>query len=453
MTRTNARRAVLAVVLAMASDALAQPMPPADPHAGHADPHAGHADPHAGHHDMGAHGGHGAMGQEGSGTSWLPALSPVRGFHLAAAGWHIMLHGDVAIGYDAQGSERGDRQAGSTNWVMGMASHELLGGEVGVRTMMTIEPFTLGEDGSPLLLQTGETLDGERLVDRQHPHDLFMELAGRVRHPIAGPVSIELYGGPVAEPALGPAAFPHRVSAEATPIAPIGHHWLDSTHISFGVATLGVVTPWAKLEGSWFNGREPDEDRLDFDLARFDSWSARLSLAPTPAWTGQVSVGSLDEPEAALEPGVSVRRTTASVSHHLALGDGRYLATTVAWGRNDPSEGRSTDALLGEAALALGPFGTTALRLEAVEKSGEELALPAAQADVIIRAAMIGVGHLYELAPVAGLSPGVGVYLNVGHVGAAAEDAYGTRWPTGVLAFVRLRAAPPPAAAERPRDR
>jgi hypothetical protein len=32
----------------------------------------------------------------------------------------------------------------------------------------------------------------------------------------------------------------HRPS-QHDPDAPIGHHWQDSTHITFGVATLGAV--------------------------------------------------------------------------------------------------------------------------------------------------------------------------------------------------------------------
>src|SRR5678815_3212932 len=175
--------------------------------------------------------------------------------------------------------------------------------------MASLEPLTTGRDGYSLIGQSGESLDGMPLVDRQHPHDLFMEMAARYRHSLAGPLEIEVYGGPAGEPALGPVAFPHRPSAMPSPLAPLGHHWLDSTHISYGVATVGIGTRRVKLEGSWFNGREPDQDRYDLDLRGFDSFSTRLSVMPHPDLSVQASWGWLDSPEA-LEPDISVQRVT-----------------------------------------------------------------------------------------------------------------------------------------------
>jgi hypothetical protein len=311
----------------------------------------------------------------GSGTAWLPDSSPMHAIALTINGWRIMLHGMIALGVDAQGTERGATEIISTNWIMAMVSRPLFGGEAMLRTMVSAEPITVGADGYPLLLQTGESYQGEALVDRQHPHDLFMELAAQYTRPIAEGVNVELYGGPVGEPALGPVAFPHRVSAMPDPLAPLSHHWLDSTHITFGVVTGGLFNPWVKLEASWFNGREPDEERYDFDLRGFDSYSMRLSVNPVRDIAAQASYGFLKSPEE-LEPEESIHRTTASVIYNQRIGTRGNWATTAAWGRNTPSgDEPATDAFLLEAAFDTGHFGTFFTRLEQVEKKGSELDL------------------------------------------------------------------------------
>ncbi|HEU5056988.1 MAG TPA: hypothetical protein VFU21_10710, partial [Kofleriaceae bacterium] len=203
------------------------------------------------------------MSRHGSGTAWLPDESPMAAVHAAVRGWTLMLHGNLFAGYDGQASDAGDDELVSVNWLMGMASRDLAGGELAVRTMLSLEPLTVGAEGYPLLLQTGETVDGQPLVDRQHPHDLFMELAAMYTRELGGGVGVQLYGGPAGEPALGPVAFPHRPSAMGDPLAPITHHWIDSTHITYGVATAGILTRHVKLAGSWFNGRAPAEGRYD----------------------------------------------------------------------------------------------------------------------------------------------------------------------------------------------
>lgn len=379
------------------------------------------------------------MGRDGSGTSWLPDSTPMRAIHLMVVGWQIMVHGDVTLGYDWQGTPRGDDEVISTNWFMAMANREVLGGELALRAMTSLEPLTTSGDGYPLLLQTGESFEGEELIDRQHPHDLFMELAARYRRPIAGGVAVELYGGPAAEPALGPSAFPHRASASGTPLAPLGHHWLDSTHISFGVATLGVMNRSIKLEGSWFNGREPDEERFDLDLASFDSYAARLSVNLGTMWSAQVSRARLAEPEE-LEPGVAVVRTTASVSHNHPFG-GRNVAAMLAWGRNDSERAAATDAFLVEGTIELGGhLGTTLLRLERVEKTAEELGLAGELAEERFSIDNLTFGHLHELAQVAGFTPGLGIHLNIARLPSGElVDSYDGAFPVGLYGYLSLR--------------
>ena len=191
-----------------------------------------------------------ARSREGSGTSWLPDASPMFGSMARAGGWHFMFHENLFVGWDAFDSQRGAGRMVGIGWVMGMASHPLGPGELTLRAMLSPEPATVGRGGYPLVLQSGESIDGEPLHDRQHPHDLFMELAASWTVPLGGDVALQLYVAPSGEPALGPTAFPHRPSAFSDPLAPIGHHWQDATHITFGVLTAGLFTRHLKLEAS-----------------------------------------------------------------------------------------------------------------------------------------------------------------------------------------------------------
>src|SRR2546423_13697868 len=220
-------------------------------------------------------------------------------------------------GLTRQGGPRGVTKFDSQNWFMPMAYHKAGRGTLQLRGMFSAEPFTFPPGGSPLLFQTGETYKGQPLIDRQHPHDLFMELSATYTVPIGERGNWFAYVGYPGEPALGPNAFMHRASASENTSAPLSHHLQDSTHISFGVLTTGFTYRWFKLEGSVFNGREPDENRYNFEAHPWNSRSARLWFAPNANWSMQVSHGFLKDPEA-LEPG-DVRRTTASLSYNRTL--------------------------------------------------------------------------------------------------------------------------------------
>jgi hypothetical protein len=190
----------------------------------------------------------------------------------------------------------------------------------------------MGPSGYRLILQTGETSDGRTpLVDRQHPHDLAMELAAIYARPLGGKRSLFAYFGWPGEPALGPPAFMHRGSAEEWPVAPLAHHWMDATHISFGTLTGGLVWGPAKVEASAFNGHEPDAARWNFERARVDSRSARITVNPRPWLSAQVSAAALRAPEI-LHPTIDVHRYTASVSY--AGAGPRQARAMLAWGRN-----------------------------------------------------------------------------------------------------------------------
>jgi hypothetical protein len=374
--------------------------------------------------------------REGSGTSWMPDSSPVFAHHFMAGDWMLMLHYAATLGYDDQWSDRGSRRFTSTNWGMGMASHPLLGGQLTLRTMLSAEAATAaGELQLPLLLQSGETYGGQPLHDRQHPHDLFMEVAAIYRRPVADVFGIELYGALSGEPALGPTAFMHRPSAMNNPFPPIGHHWQDSTHISFGVLTAGVYNQWLKLEGSIFHGREPDENRWDFDFGALDSWSGRISVNPTQQTSFQFSYGYVNSPEAT-RPEESLHRVTASGSFSAPMLSDGNLAVTALWGRNVEA-GHSSDSALVEANLDLDGKNVPFVRVEYVQKLGHDLVLPGdpdAKYDVF--QGSFGYLHRFTGGPVV---PVIGASVDIGLVPGSIESQYGTRTPVGAFVFIGLQ--------------
>lgn len=277
-----------------------------------------------------------------------------------------MAHGVVFIDYNQQAGPRGAGKAESVNWGMLMEQHRLGAGTILLRQMFSAESLTSPHPGFPQLFQTGETYHNEPLVDHQHPHNVFAELAALYTLPLSDKVSWELYGGPSAEPALGPVTYIHRASAAELPMAPLGHHLQDSTHTSFGVVTTGFVIDRVKLEASAFNGREPNEERWSIQLAALDSWSGRAFVAPTRNWTAQYSIGRLEHPEA-LEPG-SQWRQTASVEYVRPMRAGNW-ATSLVWGHvHKIATGDHLNSYLLESTVNFRDRNYAFTRLELVDK-------------------------------------------------------------------------------------
>jgi hypothetical protein len=288
--------------------------------------------------------------------------------------WEIMAHGSLFLTYDQQGGPRGEGKAESVNYLMLMEQHRLGSGTLLFREMFSAESLTSPHPGFPELFQTGETYHNFPLVDHQHPHNVFSELAVAYSVPLSEHTSWLFYGGPVGEPALGPVTYLHRASADENPAAPLGHHLQDSTHTSFGVVTTGLVVDRFKLEASAFNGREPGEQRWKIQPAALDSWSFRLSAAPTRNITAQYSYGRLEHPEA-LEPGSEFRQT-ASIEYNRPLSAGNW-ASTVVWGRKRKlADNRVLNSYLFESTLNFLTRNYAYTRLELVDK--DELFPPAA---------------------------------------------------------------------------
>jgi len=374
----------------------------------------------------------------GSGTSWQPEAAPHYGWHFLRGGWSLMVHGVAYAEYDRQLGSRGDDQVGSINWGMLMAMHSLWGGMLHLHGMLSAEPGTIGSAGYPLLLQTGESYRGEPLHDRQHPHDLFMEIAALYEHEITQRLALSLYVAPVGDPAIGPVAFPHRSSAASDPLAPLGHHWDDATHITFGVLTLGMFSRTWKVEGSIFNGREPDEHRTNIEVRKLDSYSGRIFYNPNERWSYSVSTAYVASPEV-LHPDESLHRYSASVMNTRLLGERGEWSTSLIYGANAVAHVDLSNSALVESDLSLDGVNTFFGRAEFVQKSAQDLVLGDQSDSTHYDIGAFTLGYSREIVRAHGLTLGASILGTLSVVPGILESAYGTRYPKGYAVFLRLR--------------
>ena len=375
------------------------------------------------------------MNREASGTSWQPDSTPLMGLHFMRKDWNLMLHGFINAVYDKQGGKRGDSKVFSSSMFSFMADRKISEGRLGLRSMFSLDPL-MGKRGYPALLQTGETYDGiNPLIDRQHPHDFFVELAVSYSYPLSAGASVFTYFGLPGEPALGPPTYVHRLSGMDIPEAPLGHHWLDSTHITFGVGTLGFIRKTWKLEASVFRGREPDERRWDIERPTFDSYSIRLSWNPNSDWAFQTSFGDLDSPEQ-LELAVDMKRYTASAIYNRPLHIGNWQ-TTFAWGYNDKEPGLNLHAFLLESALSIRDKHTFMARFEHAEKDELfEQNNPLAGKAYSVK--KITAGYIYDFLIGRNLKWGIGVTISANFLPETLEAVY-SDMPVSQMIFVRTK--------------
>ena len=402
---------------------------------------------------------HGSLLSEpmGSGTTWLPSGSPVHdhALHFMVGEWMFMTHGEVIARYTAQNLnhpdrnppvpsatggtslypelERGGTRYDAPNWVMLSAERTVFDDDrLMLRTMMSLDPLTIGDEGYPLLYQTGEGL-----VDRQHAHDLFMELAILYSHPLTANNRVFAYFGLPGEPSIGPSAFMHRPSAGGNPDAPLGHHFQDATHITYGVATLGWIYRRTKAEVSTFRGREPDAQRWNIDVGAFDSYSMRLTQS-LGNFTVQGSMAYIHEPEP--DEHGDVLRTTFAVHHNKAIANGNWASSFV-MGLNAGHHGRMLHSFLREMSLEKGSMAFW-LRVETLQRMGAELDLPAGheESQFWVNAVTLGTGvTLFKVSGMELFLGGQGA-LNFGSP--ALEPYYG-KLPLSGQVFIKLRPARP----------
>jgi len=377
-----------------------------------------------------------------SGTSAEPDSTPTPMWMITKGAWTLMFHGVAFLTDIQQTGPRGRDKLFSVNWFMPMAQRRLGRGTLTLRTMLSLEPATVTDRFYPLLFQQGETAYGRPLVDGQHPHNFFMEVAALYDLRLGGNSLLSFYAAPVGDPALGPTAFPHRTSASEDPLATLGHHLQDSTHISYDVLTAGLTYKVARLEFSGFHGREPGEDRWDIDAGRIDSWSTRLTVNPARNWSGQYSIGRLKSPEQ-LNPNEDVLRMTASLMYNRPTSKGNW-ASTLIWGRNFTLPQHEVyNSYLAESTLRFRRRNSVWLRVENVDRTNELLLdgnpEPPGFAERFlarVQAYTLGYDREFQIIPYLAVAPGAQVSFY--GVPGSLQPLYGAR-PFGVAVSLRLR--------------
>jgi hypothetical protein len=377
-----------------------------------------------------------------SGTDAEPNSTPKEMLMAAKGRWTFMFHGEAFLNEIQQSGPRGADKLFSTNWFMPMAQRKFRASTLTLRTMFSLEPATVSDRRYPELFQEGETAYGLPIVDGQHPHDFFMELAALYDCRVGENTLLSFYAAPVGDPALGPIAYPHRVSASEDPVAPLGHHLQDSTHISDDVVTMGVTYRSVRLEASGFHGREPDESRWSIQSGVIDSWSTRLTVNPAQDWSFQYSIAQLHSPEA-LQPTEDIRRMTASLMYNRPIHNGNW-ASMALWGRNQSlSDGNVGNSYLLESTLRIRNRNYAWTRIENVDRTNElllgETPLPSGFVErYFTRVQAYTLGYDREIGKVRHTSIAIGGQFTWYGVPQVLEATYGAH-PVGGVAFLRVR--------------
>ncbi len=380
-----------------------------------------------------------------AGSSAEPASTPHEMLMTQTGTWMLMFHGGGFLTSQQQTGPRGGDKVFGASWWMPMAQRELGPGTFTARVMLSLDPATITERRYPELFQLGETAFGKPIVDGQHPHDFFMELALLYDVKLGKNTLLSIYAAPVGDPAMGPEAYAHRASASEDVLATLGHHLQDSTHIANDVVTMGLTYKIARIEASAFHGREPDEDRWDIDAGAIDSWSARLTLNPAANWSGQYSITRLKSPEQ-LFPNEDTLRMTASVTYNRPLANGNW-ASTLLWGRNrDIPSGQVFNSYLAESTVRFARHNYVWTRIENVDRTndlllGENLLPPGFDERFLARVQAYTFGYDREFKFIRHVSSAFGGQYTFYTKPSSLDSIYGSH-PMGVLLFLRLRAIP-----------
>ncbi|HEY4675844.1 MAG TPA: hypothetical protein VIJ01_01705 [Candidatus Angelobacter sp.] len=377
-----------------------------------------------------------------AGTSAQPN-STVEPMIMRARGkWMFMFHGVAFLSALQQSGPRGYDKIFSTNWFMPMAQRQIGRGELTLRTMLSMEPATVTQRFYPLLFQQGETAFGKPINDGQHPHDFVMELAALYDLRLGENALLSFYAAPVGDPAMGPSAYAHRASASENPVATLGHHLQDSTHIADNVVTGGLAYKNARIEFSGFHGREPNEFRWDIDSGAIDSWSTRLTVQPCENWSAQYSFAHLASPEQ-LHPEDDVQRMTASVSYNRPFTKGSW-ASTLLWGRNRALQsGQIANGYLAESTLQFAEHNHVWTRIESADRSselllGKQAEPPDFDEHFLARIQAYTAGYDRDFPMIPGISTAVGAQVTFYGKPDFLTPIY-SRHPVGVILFLRVR--------------
>lgn len=377
-----------------------------------------------------------------SGTSAEPNSTPVSMLMIMKGKWMLMLHGQAFLNVLEQSGPRGSDKVFSTNWIMPMAQRSLGPGTFTVRTMLSLEPATVSKRFYPELFQQGETAFGRPIADGQHPHDFIMEVAALYDLKLGDNGLLSLYAAPMGDPAIGPTAYPHRASASEDPIATLGHHLEDSTHVADDVITAGLTYKVARVEASGFHGREPDEFRWDIDSGKVDSWSIRATVNPAQNWSAQYSFAHLTSPEV-LHPQEDLQRMTASLMYNRPFTRGNW-ASTLLWGRNRSLQsGLAWNGYLAESIVRFAERNYVWGRIENVDRTSELLLRnlpepPNFQENIIGRVQAYTTGYDRDFDLIPHLATALGAQFTIYSTAEKPRELHGSH-PVGAVVFLRVR--------------
>ena len=379
---------------------------------------------------------------DASGTGVEPNSSATPMLMKKKGPWELMFHANAFLLAQQQSSPRGGDKLFSTNWLMGMAQRPLGQGVLTFRVMLSLEPATITGRQYPLLFQKGETAFGHDISDGKHPHNFFMEIAALYDLKLGKNGLLSFYAAPVGDPAIGPVAYPHRASASEDPLASLGHHQQDSTHIAADVVTVGLAYRIARIEVSAFHGREPGENRWGIQQGTIDSWATRFTLQLGKNWSGQFSCGRIASPEG-LFPAEDQNRLTASVMYNRPLRAGKW-ASAVIWGRTRSVQDHSIfNSYTLESTARFYTRNYAWMRLENVDRSNElllgENSFPVNfQEQSIGRVQAYSFGYSHDIDLIPHLATALGAQVTAYNAGNNLKPIYGLH-PAGVTVFLRIR--------------
>ena len=212
---------------------------------------------------------------------------------------------------------------------------------------------------------------------------------------------------------------------------------------------VGLYDQRWKAEMSAFNGREPDESRVDLDLGALDSVAGRLSFLPTDRLALQVSGARMHDattnfPFQSQDP---ITRLTASALYHMPVGVRGIWATTLAYGANHAREIVSGGVLDATTSGALLESSLTLSDRHTVFGRGEVGGMPAHHLHAheystsVLTVGKVQVGYVRHLRAAKGLVPGVGGSVSVSLLSPELAPRYSGRAAPGFAVFLHLQAA------------
>ena len=182
----------------------------------------------------------------------------------------LMLHLNQFAIYSRTTGPRGQsRWTGPGTWMLTYGNDITPKNHLSIDLMASPEPWTVGDKGTPQLLQTEH-------IDSMHAHDTVMALEFRdaVTFGSGDSQKLTFLFAPRGQAAIGPVPFMHRESAEGNPDAPLGHALQDGFHDASTVLGVEYQVARTTFEITGFSGQGVT---WPFPIHRLDSYGVRVN--------------------------------------------------------------------------------------------------------------------------------------------------------------------------------